>query len=289
MTAPTTRQWCRDAARRISRGTSRLTWLLGRRISRTGAERARTWWRGIRRWLGDASGAVDWTLRAGLLLAAAMLARHVLGTVAGSLPGRLDRASWLMWPAAAVWLIAAYRVGRDGWQPPTEPEPEPDVDGEQPVEAAPDGDQDDDEPRQITPEQLAAALHAVGAPHAQFVPLAEHLGVTTAAVREACAAASIPVSGGVRMEGRSVSPGVKAEHFPALSSPTAAPSDPAPLGVVGAGQRTDNSNNNTASGTVVRTPDGALLLIRDDPHNPSRAHVQPLQPVESEQPTGSPQ
>lgn len=275
MTAPTTRQWCRDAARRISRGTSRLTWLLGRRISRTGAARARTWWRGIRGWLGDASGAVDWTLRAGVLLLVALFIRHMLGMVASTLPERLDRASWLMWPAAAVWLIAAYRVGRDGWQPPAEPEPD---EAEQPVEAAPDDDQDDAEPRQITPEQLARALHAVGDPHAQWKPLAEHLGVTTDEAKEACAAAGIPHRGGVRMRGRSTSAGIDRADFP----PLPAPSGPAAVGVVGAGQPASNSNNNTAPGTVVRTPDGALLLIRDDPDNPARAHVQPLQPVQIE-------
>jgi hypothetical protein len=83
----------------------------------------------------------------------------------------------------------------------------------------------------------------VGAPHAHFTALADHLKASTADVKEALAAAHIPTSGGVRMKGRpvAVSPGVKKDDFPPLPSPS---EEGALEGVL----TSNNNDNNNAAG-----------------------------------------
>ncbi|MFH9761331.1 hypothetical protein ACH4MJ_04250 [Streptomyces anulatus] len=106
----------------------------------------------------------------------------------------------------------------------------------------------------LTREQLAVALHEIGAPHAHLAALATHLDTTPARVREGCAHAGIPIAGGVRMKGAGVSTGVRMKDFPPLSSPDAAPSAP----VVVAGQ----SATTTATGpTVTHHAGGAHITV----------------------------
>ena len=264
-TTPSTVQWAREAARRISRGSSRLVWLLGRRISRRGVAHARRMWRGIFAWLGAASG-FDWLLRAAILVVGGLLAKHFAPGVGHLALRILEAASGYMWAIAAVWVIAAYRLGADDWKPPAddqdaeqpvEPEQQP-VDGAQPAPA--------DERPLPTREQLVAALHEIGAPHAQFVPLAEHLGVDTARVREACKAAGIPTRDGVRMRGRSSAAGVARGDFPPLPSPTGDPSAASLLGAA-------TSNNNDNNAATLAAGEGRTIVITDDPENPYRHHV----------------
>lgn len=131
----------------------------------------------------------------------------------------LERAPILGGPLTLGWLAAAWRAGAPAAAEAEEEQPEA------PTVALPDRD------------ELAVALHEIGAPHAHVAALADHLGLDPTRVREALAEAAIPVSGGCRMKGRGVSTGVKATDFPPLPSPT---SD-AVADVVAAGQ---DSNNN---------------------------------------------
>lgn len=119
------------------------------------------------------------------------------------------------------------------------------------------------DPAVPTPGELVEALHQVGAPHAHITALADYLGTPNERVREGLIAASIPVSGGVRMRGRpvAVSPGVKRDHFPPLPSP-------AVDGSLG-GVLTSNNNSNNSGGEA---PGEGMSIIKDDAH-PSRWHV----------------
>ncbi|NDZ63580.1 hypothetical protein [Streptomyces cyaneofuscatus] len=122
--------------------------------------------------------------------------------------------------------------------------------------AATDGQEQQEAPAEdpLTREELAAAMHEIGSPHAHLSALATHLDTTPARVREGCAQAGIPIAGGVRMKGAGVSTGVKATDFPPLPSPEATPSGP----VVVAGQ----SATTTATGpTVTRHAGGAHITV----------------------------
>lgn len=121
------------------------------------------------------------------------------------------------------------------------------------------------EPLPIPPlsaDELAAALHEIGAPHAHLSALADHLKTAPERVREGCALAGIPIAGGVRMKGRGVSTGIKADHFPPLPSPAGAPSEP----VVVAGQTTTT----TATGPHVKRREWGLTIT--DPGDEHRRH-----------------
>ncbi|MEU0102408.1 hypothetical protein [Streptomyces sp. NPDC006267] len=106
----------------------------------------------------------------------------------------------------------------------------------------------------LTREQLTAALHDIGSPHAHLAALATHLDTTPARVREGCRQAGIPIAGGVRMKGAGVSTGVRAKDFPPLPSPAATPSG----SDVVAGQ----SATTTATGpTVTHHAGGAHITV----------------------------
>lgn len=269
-------QWLRRAAHRISVGSGRLTLLIARRISRRGAARLRAWSAGVRAWLKQASG-IAWLLRVACLVFLAIVARKAFLAVAAALAGHADAlANRLIGPLSLVWIVVAYRIGHEDWEMPDEPD-EPDEDDRQadeepadtpagpPADAEPAGSSERPLP---TLWQLAIALHEVGAPHAQLVPLAACLGTTTDRVRQACTAAGIRIRGGVRMEGRSVSPGIAAEDFPPRP-PLPAPSHQGADGALLGGLTSNNNDNNT---TTLPTREG-LLIITDDSKNPFRHHV----------------
>ncbi|MFF8679509.1 hypothetical protein ACF07F_16520 [Streptomyces sp. NPDC015237] len=253
MSIPTTMQWIRQAAQQIATGSSRLaTHLAAQALARA----TRTWRAGTG-WLSAASG-VGWLLRLAVLLAAAALLRKIVTAVAAGVYVRVESgaAPWLMWGAAGLWVVAAYRCGRDGWKPkvPVEvPAEEQGQEGTAPATAAaPAG------PLPVSPVALIAAVRDVGTPNAQLKPLAEHLGTTTDAVRAAAAELGWPVKD-VRQDGRSSSAGLRWDECP---SP--APLDPSP-GVVGAGERADDNDDDSdgegpRKGIAVRRTDGGLVI-----------------------------
>lgn len=265
MTAPTTAQWLRQAAHRVTDGSGRLaTHLTARTL-----HQARTLWQHTTGWLRQGKG-LGWLLRLAVLLAAAVILRKILLTVAAGLYARLasGSASWLLWGTATVWVVAAYRYGRDDWEPPTAPgtpaDNEAPADEQQPepgaaVEQTPAG------PPAVTPAELAAAVHAIGTPHAQLKPLADHLGTTTDEVRAAAAGMGWPVKD-VRMKGRSSAAGLSGDQAPPLP-----PGTPLP-GVVGAGQRADDNDDDTSGEgpgegvRVVRTDAGLTVYDLADTH-----------------------
>ncbi|WP_018385278.1 hypothetical protein [Wenjunlia vitaminophila] len=245
--APTTVEWLRDAVDRLGRGSGRLVVLIGRRAVQT----CRTCWARGSVWLDDATG-LSWMVRAAVLAGGALVAARIGTAVLAGSGRRIEAARWLMWPTTAVWLTAAYRVGRPDWRPKASPAPDSPADAEEPdAEAAPDGVQDDDgtAAREAAPaaapmptrRQLAVALHRLGAPHCHTAVLAAALGISQDRAREALAAAGVP-TGPVRMRGRGSSTGVRAADFPPLPAAEERPPD----GVVAAGERANNDNNNVA-------------------------------------------
>ncbi|WP_330349599.1 hypothetical protein [Streptomyces sp. NBC_00582] len=170
----------------------------------------------------------------------------------------------IAWTATAAWLITAVVLGLRLPDPKAKAGEDTSAEAEPPAETE-DDCQADELPEKVNGfgltfrEELALALHAVGAPHAHITALAEHLGAPTDRVREALTEARIPISGGVRMKGRpvAVSPGVKQQDFPPLPSPAQQGAQEGAL--------TSNNNDNNNDGTAFDTvPDEA---------NPARTHV----------------
>lgn len=268
-TAPSTAEWCREAVRRVGRGSGRLCTLLARRAVSKGRSTGRTWWAGIRGWLGESSG-LGWLMRVVVLIVGALILRKLVISIAAGLAHRADSARWLLWPLAIVWIVAAYRVGRKDWAPkepkeqPVEHEPEADDnprtdDTEQPGPAV-------EETRPPAPEAhrpsftaLHEAVADVGTPHVHITVLAAVLGTTGERVREALALHNIPVEP-VRMRGRGSSTGVRGDHFPPAPRDQETPSD----GVVAAGQPANNDNNNGP--TVARSEWGVTITDPTDMH-----------------------
>ncbi|WP_041983627.1 hypothetical protein [Streptomyces sp. AcH 505] len=241
----TTSEWLRDAVRRITRGSDRLVWLIARRIAR----RLSTCWRAITKWLGEASG-MAWLLRLGLLILLVVIVRNIGMSIGRGLLRRADAARWLLWPLLIAWLIAAYRTGREDWEPKAEPQQPVDEPAETEQPAAPVGEL----PR-LPPlpslEDLRLAVTEVGTPHAHITALATVLDTTPDRVREALAAWAIPVEP-VRMRGRGSSTGVKGDPFPAPLPPAETPS----RSVVAAGQPANNDNN----GPIVDRRDWGITM-----------------------------
>ncbi|MBL3669069.1 hypothetical protein JL475_24360 [Streptomyces sp. M2CJ-2] len=259
MSAPTTMQWIRQAGQRISTGSGRLAVHLAAQA----IDRGRRIWRRATGWLGEASG-ISWLLRLAVLLAAAAILRKIVTAVAIGVYVRIDSgaAPWLMWGAAGVWVVAAYRCGQDDWEPkkPATDAPQP-ADGH-PAEAAEEQPEPAAEPPLPILPNLRTSLARVGTPHAHIAALAADIGTTPERVREALEKWQVPVEP-VRMKGRGTSTGVKggsAVH-PALAP---RPEDAA---VVAAGQATNNDNNNAEEPTtekgvrVERTQTGGYRIF----------------------------
>ncbi|MFI1677045.1 hypothetical protein [Streptomyces sp. NPDC020607] len=254
MSAPTSSQWLRAAAGRISVGSQRLAVHLARRL----VARLRRWYGKIRGWLNSPDGPPWWAKLVILLLLGFLLRKIVTGVV-GGIYRRIESGawSWMLWPAVLLWLIAAYRAGRPGWTPKSpapaaaeEPEPkaeEPTSTTSDTTEHTPAG------PPPVSPVALVAAVRDIGTPHAQLKPLAEHLCTTTDAVRAAAAAQGWPIKD-VRMQGRSASAGLRWDEVPSLP-----PIDPPP-GVVGAAQRADDNDDDSRE----QEPEKGLRVVRTD-------------------------
>lgn len=222
MSAPTTREWLRTAVDRVAVGTRRLA--------------ARTIGRLIRVVQGRVGGW-PWWVQLALAYLALLRGPQLLASVGDRIHERVESGAWtgVLTASALLWIVAAYRAGRDDWQP--EPQIEPDqADGteDRPQATTRPG------PPPVSPVALVAAVRDIGTPHAQLKPLAEHLGATTDAVRAAAAGVGWPVKD-VRMEGRSSSAGLRWDDCP---SPTILAPSPS---VVGAGQPADD-NDDDASG-----------------------------------------
>lgn len=200
--------------------------------------------RGTVEWFREGSGPVDFLIRLVFLLGGLALAWSLVQTT-----------PLLMFPLSIWWLVAAFRKGK--------PEKKPAV--ASPQESSEPAAEQDDSPK------VLEALRTKAEPHVHLAVVANELGTDTAHVREVLTRAGIPISD-VRMKGRGVSTGVKAQDIPS-PSPSPAPSEPA----VGPGQ----TNNNDTELTVTRLPSGAQVISVSDPENPARTHVKVIGPIQN--------
>ncbi|MGI5408707.1 hypothetical protein ACQEV9_18175 [Streptomyces chartreusis] len=217
MSAPTTIEWLRTAADRVSTGSGRL-------IARTAGR--------LLRWAGTRLARLPWWAQLGLAYAALLRGPGLLARLGDRLHDKVASGAWsgLLTVSTVLWVAAAYRAG--GRPEPSQDEPEPSPDLEAPQDATAPG------PPPVSPTALVAAVRDVGTPHAQLKPLAEHLQVTTDAVRAAAAAMGWPVKD-VRMQGRSASAGLRWDEAPTPPLTDHSPS------VVGAGQDADDNDDDT--------------------------------------------
>ncbi|MFC8515499.1 hypothetical protein [Streptomyces sp. NPDC057257] len=231
MSDPTTMQWIRCAAGRVSTGSGRLVVLLARRVVEFGRRR----YQGLAGWVGKSSGL--WRLaKVALLLFVASRLRLILVAVGERAAAHVHSgaAGPLLFTAAGLWLVAAYRAGRDGWEPKERPEPK--LGEEPPGDVTTPQALSLEKASPLSPAELVAAVRDIGTPHAQLKPLAEHLGTTTDAVRAAAAGMAWAVKD-VRMAGRSASAGLRWDEAPS-------PAEAHPVsGVVGAGQAADDNDD----------------------------------------------
>ncbi|MFJ3537038.1 hypothetical protein ACIPQA_16395 [Streptomyces sp. NPDC090109] len=258
MSAPTSAQWLRAAARRIAKGSELLALERTKRL----VGWVRSVWARTMGWLGEASG-IAWVVRLAVLLGAAWLLRKIGLGIAGAVARRLEATPSLMWIALALWLIAAWRAGN-----PKRPAAPAAAEVEEPAEEGPLAG--------LTVDEIRALLIKVFGldPQVHVAVLAERLTGATggpwsaADVRAAVERAGGRVERGVRMPGRSPSTGVRRAALPD-PSPT-----PLPLpveGVVVAGQE-PSTGAATATHTGPATPagegPGKGFTIVDDPTNP---------------------
>lgn len=273
MSTPSTVQWLRTAVHRIGVGSGRrATYLAAWTL-----HRGHRLWTRATGWLGEGEG-IGWLLRLATLLGLAAILRKIAGTGALGIYHRVEQggAPWLMWGAAASWIVSAYRAGAKDWKPkrPAAPVPAGEEQEQAPPDEAP-GETEKpaavEQPKTppVSPVALVAAVRDVGTPHAQLKPLAEHLGTTTDAVRAAAGGIGWPVKD-VRMEGRSSSAGLRWDDCP--SPTTLAPSP----GVVGAGQAADdNDDDRPGEGhgeglRVVKTDSGQTVFDLAELHRYSK-------------------
>lgn len=263
MSAPTSAQWLRAAAARIVTGSE----ILARARTRRLVGWVRSVWRRTMGWLGEASG-IAWALRLAVLLAAVWVLRKIGLSLAAMLARRLEASSWLLWPALALWLIAAWRAGGGKTGPA-------------PAAAAAEEPAEEGLAEGMTVDEIRALLIGVFGldPQVHVKVLAERLTQSTgrpwsaADVRAAVKAAGGRVETGVRMPGLNPSTGVRRTMLPD-PSPTPPPGPVA--GVVVAGQPTPTgSATATPTGPATGLGEGAgkRFTIVDDPGNPYRHTV----------------
>ncbi|MFD3802628.1 hypothetical protein ACFWTC_03145 [Streptomyces sp. NPDC058619] len=247
MTAPTSRAWAQAAAARLTLGSKRLTSHLTRRI----AAWIRNTWQRTMAWLSDATG-LAWAVRLCVLLAAAWILRKVGVSIAAAAARRIEASAWLLWPALALWIIAAWRAGHPDWKPRPAPaaaeEPEPEAEPETVSLAK-------DHPVGPTLDDVLAAARKLGTPHVHLAAIERHIKAPRGTVRPVLVEAGIPISD-VRMKGAGTSTGIQDSDIPPLSSP----SPEGVGGVVGAGQDANNNSNNIR---VTRSAGGAQVTVTD--------------------------
>lgn len=272
MTAPTSAQWVRAAATRLTLGSTRLSVHLTRRI----AAWIRHTWQRTTAWLGDATG-IAWALRLAVLLAAAWILRKLGVSVATAAARRIDSSPRLLWPALALWIIAAWRAGHPDWQPTPAAAAAEEQEPEEPAPVSLAKDHDRAGPRL---DDVLTAARTLGTPHVHLAAIEEHLKTPRGAVRPVLTAAGIPIAD-VRMQGRGTSTGIRGSDIP----PPAPPSEGFAVGVVGAGQTANNSNNNAPGDPCQKGLDGGYTFrVVDDPDNPARHHVHHIRPQHKGEP-----
>ena len=195
----------------------------------------------MRIWIAIWTGSTLICGRIGAWIAEGPAARVLALLLAAGFVKGLPWTMYIVWTGVAGWLGTALLLGLRA--PAETPAGETEKAPARPA---------------LTLDQLAAAMHEVGAPHAHLKALADACGTTPAAVREKLDAAGIPVSSGVRMNGK-VSTGVDRRHFPPRSSPGNPPLEPPAVAVVVAGQSNNNNDDNALS---VETQQG-MTIIRD--------------------------
>ncbi|MFC9752996.1 hypothetical protein [Streptomyces sp. NPDC056921] len=254
----TTTQWLRTATNRIATGSTRICLICARHAAMKATAKGRTAYDGVRDWLGESEG-IAWLVKVAMLVGGGLILRKVLIGLLGSAASlaHSDSWRWLLWPAGAAWLIAAYRIGHPDWEPPAEPEtPEESEADDPPAEPEPERGGTVTllkKPPLPSHEDLHAALARVGTPHAHVAALAEALDVPADRVRQALTALSVPVEP-VRMKGRGSSTGIRADRFPTPPPAPGSPSD----GVVAAGQEANNNDNTVR---VQRYAGGAHITV----------------------------
>lgn len=271
--APTTMQWLRTAARRITAGTTVLAGRLIRRSTKTARTRGIGLRAGISAWMGESTGALEALLRWAMLAGAAWISWFLVRLCLGAGAHILTHARWLLWPAAVWYLVAAYRAGN----PAETPKPDAETAGE-PDEAETAEQPIPDVPRPVFLALLYAELGDGRAVHLARAAraLARHYTEypwDVPAVAALCAAHQITTVDKVRAHGKGATRGVRREALPAVSSaPPAAPA----VDVDVAGQD-PSTGPSTATSTPPSTgPDGEGqkgFVVVDDEANPVRAHV----------------
>ncbi|MFI5979174.1 hypothetical protein [Streptomyces sp. NPDC051452] len=212
--------WFRKVIERLAKGSTALTWRMGR-------------------------GIVEW-LKAGEKISDFLIRLAFLAIPVGIGWSLLAATRLIMWVFVVVWCIAAWRAAAT--QEPAAPSPQGPP---EPAEAE-EPERDNDSPK------VFKVLRESADPHAHLAVIAEKLGTDTAHVREVLTRAGVPISD-VRMRGRGVSTGVKGSDIPSpppASSPSAEPSEP----VVGPGQSDNNNTELTltrlpSGGQVLSVPD----------------------------------
>lgn len=246
MTAPTSRAWIQAAARRLTLGSERLAAHLTGRV----VAWVRDTWARTMTWLSDATG-IAWAVRLAVLLAAAWVLRKVSVSIAAAAARRIDNSAWLLWPALALWIVAAWRAGHPDWKPRPAPaaaeEPEPEVESG-PVSLA------KEHPAGPLLEDVLNAAHLLRTPHVHLAAIDECLKAPQGSARRLLTEAGIPISD-VRMQGRGTSTGIRDSDLPPLPGP----SSEGVGGAVGAVQDANNSNNIR----VTRSAEGAQVTVTD--------------------------
>ncbi|MFJ8507721.1 hypothetical protein [Streptomyces avermitilis] len=201
-----------------------------------------------------ARGIVEW-LKAGEKISDFLIRLVFLGIPVAVIWSLLTSTTAVMWGFVIVWCIAAWRAAKP--------------------EAAVPSPQESSEPaKKDDAPKVLQALRESADPHAHLAVVARRLGTDAAHVREVLSRAGVPISD-VRMKGRGVSTGVKAEDIPS-PPPSPGPSPEASEPVVGPGQ----TNNNNTELTVTRCESGVQIISVPDPTNPARTHVKVIGPIE---------
>lgn len=213
------------------------------------------WFAGPRRWIAEADGAVDWTIRVAMVGAGGYLLWRVLS------------ASWRMLAATVlVVIVLALRAATEAAKAPPE----------KPPAGPPEGR------RELFAGELQDAIWDVldGAPAVHLTTLADHLSTLTGdtwtahQVRAACTAHGIPVRPKVRdLGGDRVSSGVHRDDLEPLPQPLPEGAQKGGVDDYAAGQGGNAERQRYAPTRTVRRVGDLRVTTVDDPDNPARTRV----------------